>query len=137
MNSEMEYTERRFPKPIVLAEGEYEGFGYIVLSLGTHPCAYVNVGHTSLNGLHYDEVEKLGDTGAHGGLTYSNRKVHGTDVEGWWLGWDYSHYGDRYGAGDMYLPGDSYTTAEIEFQCRDVIDNLGKLVLKAGNGGRK
>lgn len=39
---EMEYQNTRV-KQYRLADGEYKGFRYYVLSLGTHPCAYVDV----------------------------------------------------------------------------------------------
>lgn len=39
---EMEYTNIRI-KPIRLATGTYKGFWYYVISMGTHPCAYVDV----------------------------------------------------------------------------------------------
>lgn len=131
MNKEMEYYEKRFPEPVVLAEGEYEGFKYIVLNLGTHPCAYVNVGHTWLKGLNYWDVEKLENNIVHGDFTYSSERVRGTDITGWWLGWDYSHYGDQYGKGDFGLYGRKYTTAEIEFECRNAIDQLKKIAAAA------
>ena len=37
-------------QPEQLAVGEYKGFDYYVLSMGTHPCAYIDVTDTDLNG---------------------------------------------------------------------------------------
>lgn len=102
---EMEYTKDRLDSPVLLAEGRHLGYHWVILSFGTHPCAYVQI----TNEEHpyylkqYDN-EKV-DISVHGGLTYSRRYLKIPDEDGkiaqynggWWLGWDYAHGGDYIG----------------------------------------
>lgn len=90
---EMVYTKER--KIEVLATGYYFGLLYYVLSLGTHPTAYVKIPKdnwlcTVKN--YYDiPVE------CHGGLTFRDDHLYISDnqkIEGEFIGWDYAHCGD-------------------------------------------
>ena len=64
---EMIYSATRINPPEMLADGEYKGFHFYVLNLGTHPCAYIDVTETNLNGKDYTDI----DINCHFGLTYS------------------------------------------------------------------
>lgn len=90
---EMEYSKDRLEKAKVLAEGKLNGFQFVILNLGAHPCCYVAINKDSkLFGLDYD----LLPIRCHGGLTFANDKIHTYDESGevYWFGWDYGHHGD-------------------------------------------
>lgn len=65
----------------------------------------------------------------HGGLTFGdkiptkNKSVQGF-TKGWWIGWDYAHYGDytpmSFGIGE----GKVWQHEEIEKDCKNVIRQL-------------
>ena len=90
---EMIYSADWLNPPERIAEGEYKGFNYYVLSLGTHPCAYVDVTNTKLHGEDYDDI----DIECHYGLTYAEERLTTVEKKGWFIGWDYAHYGDYAG----------------------------------------
>ena len=55
-------------------------------------CGYVNIGHTSLRNVDYDNI----DVWCHGGLTYGSSRLNGHEAKSkdWWIGWDYAHFMD-------------------------------------------
>lgn len=122
---EMIYSAKRLNPPEMLADGEYNGFHFFVLSLGTHPCAYIDVTETDLNGKDYADI----DISCHFGLTYSREYLNTVDKKGWFIGWDYAHYCDFAGY-ELEMPigirtgGKKWTTAEIVNECKQVIDQL-------------
>ena len=127
---EMVYSANRID-PERIAEGTYKGFDYYVLNLGTHPCAYVDVTETLLNGKEYDSIEIQ----CHGGLTYSRDYLSTVDKQGWFIGWDYAHYNDYAGyeimfPSDLQSGGKRWTTEEIVDECKDVIDHIDKLIIR-------
>ena len=122
---EMIYSAKRLKSPEMLEDGEYKGFHFYVLNLGTHPCAYVDVTETDLNGKDYVDI----DISCHGGLTYSEEYLSTVDKKGWFIGWDYAHYDDFAGY-KLEMPvgirtnGKRWTTAEIVEECKQVIDQI-------------
>lgn len=121
---EMNYLQER--KDEVLDSESYKGYQFVILSLGTHPTAYVKVPETHpYYEIDYDEC----DISCHFGLTYGRNYLRTPDEEltGWWLGWDYAHYTDfaGYYEGNERLGGlKKWTTEEIKQECFDVIDQL-------------
>lgn len=121
----MEYTENRCVK--VIAENIYNGYHYMVISYGTHPCAYVELpkDHPYYN-KEYDSM----DIACHGGLTYSNMNYgckENVYKEGFWIGWDYAHYGD-YTCGTFVDPDEKkWTTEEIICEAKRVIKQLEEI----------
>lgn len=121
---EMIYSANRID-PERIAEGTYKGFDYYVLNLGTHPCAYIDVTETLLNGKEYGDI----DIQCHGGLTYSRNYLPTVDKKGWFIGWDYAHSCDFIGY-ELEMPivirtnGKRWTTAEIVNECKQVIDQI-------------
>lgn len=116
---EMIYTNNRHSHE-QLASGTFLGYNYYVLSLGTHPCAYVEIPkNNKFFGKDCDDISIV----CHGGLTYVGRQLATVDHEGWFIGWDYAHYGDYSG----YLPPSlndrctQYTTIEMVEDCKQVI----------------
>ena len=122
---EMIYFAKWLNPPEMLADGEYKGFHFYVLNLGTHPCAYIDVTETDLNGKDYVDI----DISCHGGLTYSEKYLRTVDKKGWFIGWDYAHCCDFSGY-ELNMPvhvrtsGKRWTTAEIVEECKQVIDQI-------------
>lgn len=132
MMKQMEYGWER--KNVVLANGMYLGYEWVVKSLGTHPCAYVKIpkGYPSMT---FDDFEREIDV--HGGITftsYSGLRIDdsGNALDGVWIGWDYAHAGDADGLFMKLkkdgLPVDAggkcWTTKEMIADCHDVINQL-------------
>ena len=114
--------------PEQIAAGTYKGLDYYVLSFGTHPCGYVNVAGTKLYCKDYYDI----DIECHGGLTYANKNLRTTNIVGWFIGWDYAHYGDYMGGDSLYLfdltsCGKRWTTEEIVEECKNVIEQIIRL----------
>ena len=104
-----------------LLRGEYRGFEYRIMDLGTHPTAYVKIpkGHP----LYKKDWEKIENIEVHGGLTYGRNYLMGGNgkLDGWWIGWDYAHYRDHMGY-DPETVGKRWTTEEILRDVTSVID---------------
>ena len=79
--------------PIQEERFEYKGVSCVVLFMPTgHRCGYVALpkGH-KFYGSDFDSIE----VECHGGLTYSeNRLHHQDDKDVWWIGFDCGHYCD-------------------------------------------
>ena len=92
---EMIYQAER--KIEILDTGYCVGLLYYILNLGTHPCAYVRIPKThKFYKKYYDDI----DIDVHGGLTYSRDYLwisENEKIKGWFIGWDYAHYGDYLG----------------------------------------
>lgn len=110
-----------------LAKEVYKGYEFAVMSLGTHPCCYIKLpqGHKYYE-THYNDIPLE----VHGGLTYGEKSLQVIrnvfDESGYWIGWDYAHYGDYYGASSHEL-GKRWSIEELEKECRDAIDQLSKM----------
>ena len=119
----MVYRKER--KAEVLAHSTYMGYEFAIISLGTHPCAYIGIpeGHR-LYGKPYRH-SAFEDFPVHCGLTYSQKGVRGLMQDKWVLGWDYAHTCD-------YMPipcmdeGRRWTTDEIFEEVRAAIEAVIK-----------
>lgn len=119
------YNKNRLGSTEQIAAGTYKNFDYYVLNLRTHPTAYVDVSDSLLNGVCYDDI----DIYCHGGFTYSESTLKTVDKKGWFIGWDYAHYGDYINYGDtslnnMFSNDKKWTTEEIVEECKNVIDQI-------------
>lgn len=114
-----------------LAHGSYRGVEFVVMSLGTHPTAYIGP-ESSFRGFDPD------DLCCHGGCTYESPDIKKENGElysngKYWYGWDYAHLGDYYGGYDELLSSSrskKWTTEEIIEDIIVCIDSLyrhGKL----------
>ena len=122
---EMTYGINR--KIEVLDTGFCFGLLYYILSLGTHPVAYIKIPKEhKLYEKDYDEIYKDINIEVHGGLTYSANHLWISEkqkIDGWFIGWDYAHYGDYAGYEEM-MPvelrtgGKKWTTQEIQEEVR-------------------
>lgn len=116
---EMIYQENRIP-PVRLADGVYRSVPFYVLSLGTHPCAYVDIAPLGLHAINERDID------CHGGITYHRDYLATVDHEGNFLGWDYAHYTDYSGSLPFLDFGNSkrWATAEMVAECVAVIDQI-------------
>ena len=116
----------------LLYKGNYKGYDYYILNLGTHPTAYIEIpkGHKFYK-KHYDRI----DLNVHGGLTYSDSELMGIKSNSWFIGWDYAHAGDYMGfyTDEMFLDCPSllsekqWTTEEIIKDCENAIDQITEM----------
>ena len=125
---EMVYEKTRHDATRI-ANGICKGFPYYVLSMGTHPCAYVDV----------SDMEDALDTNridCHGGITYSDNHLATVDGEGWFIGWDYAHWDDYNGMIPKCFSENFklWTTQEIVEECKNVIDQIVELRSHKGGG---
>lgn len=106
----------------ILDVGTIDGYDYVIMSYGTHPCAYVK----TQNEQYVDE----NDIDVHGGITFNGGRDFGCG-RNHYIGWDYAHCGDYCGL-DMMLPPEyitddkKWTTEEILEDVKDVIKQLKK-----------
>lgn len=130
---EMVYKNRFSRGKTVLDKGFFKNYEYIILSLGTHPCAYVCIDSDNpFYKKHYDDIPIR----VHGGLTFAEDKLHRVleysekykcDTlqlmqRDWIIGWDYGHYGDY---NTMIDPtGTKHTTQEIKEEVKYAINQL-------------
>lgn len=82
--NEMIYQNRMTYK--ILALGEFDNYEYKIVSMGTHPCAYVKL---PADNIYYRHSYRNIPIYVHGGLTYSKK-----EKDGFWIGWDYMQCGD-------------------------------------------
>ena len=113
----------------VLYDGVYEGHKFAILSLGTHPTAYVEC---KLKDCCSYGDERLDDIQVHGGFTYFDKTRWGDLDDIYYLGWDYAHYMDYAGWEEIYplelrTSGRRYTTKDIFDEVKSVIEQLIKV----------
>ena len=113
-------------KTEVLYCGEYKGHKFAILSLGTHPTAYVE--NKLPNCTSYDD-ERLDDVSVHCGFTYCDKAYWDDEEKALFLGWDYAHFRDFSGYFFKYpaMMDDTskkWTTIEIFDEVKSVINQL-------------
>lgn len=118
--------------PKLCALGEYKGRTFIVIYVGTHPCAYVAC-ETDLY-KQQDEQENFSSL-VHGGFTWYGslghwtRYFHNVDpkiLAKKYVGWDYAHFGDysRFYEDGMWEKPDDFT----KWTTDDLIDCIVNLI---------
>lgn len=128
---EMEYTGKMAVD--VLGQGEIDGYGWAIISHGTHPCAYVSPPEEHPAAKMYRNFRWTSldlTTKVHGGITYAKFGLLDVDPKGkrFWLGWDYAHHGDYVDYGVLPpWPGKKWTTKEIFAQVEESIRELKKV----------
>lgn len=116
----------------IILTSDYKGWTYSIITFGTHPCAYVDVKNTMFDGKFYADIP----IECHGGLTYSADYLPITNDKGWFIGWDYAHWGDLFYSqynivmGVIDIVSKEWTIDEVEEECKNVIDQLIKLTEK-------
>ena len=115
----MNYGERT--TGYLLAQGSLAEYNYYVITLGTHPCAYVTVPKSHPLHMKLDDLEAYID--CHGGITFDGRHERFGIME-YCIGWDYAHYGDWVGEFGRDEEDTKYTTEELIAECMYVIGQL-------------
>lgn len=111
----------------VLLEGTYKGYQFYILSLGTHPTAYIEIPKESkLFGKDYGDI----NISVHGGLTYSSNHLQDIKKDTWFIGWDYAHLGDYFGLDSLFdtdinRKSKKWTTEEI---FEDVVNAIEQII---------
>lgn len=123
----------------VLYEGTYHGYHFVIVSYGTHPCAYVEVPKSHpWYGKSYSNEDVEDNIYVHGGLTFSSDLNHVLGKRGenrWFFGWDYAHAGDYLGyhfdtklfdpkTVEVFLHDKQWTTDEIYNDVKSVIKQI-------------
>lgn len=133
---EMKYSSSY--KEELLDSGEYKGYKYYIISLGWHPCAYIEIPiENEAYGCTY-QCYPVNGIQCHGGIRYSKSmlsfpEVHG---QGWFIGWDYAHHGDFSGI-ISFAKGKQWTVAEIIKDVHCVIEQLKGEMKHGGNSNRR
>ena len=128
---EMKYQSQF--KSEVLDTGFCFGLLYYIMNLGTHPTAYIKIpeGHR----LYVKTDEKIyQEVDVHGGITYINDSItieNNQKIDGWFIGWDYGHYGDYMGIEELVpmefrIGGKKWTTQEIYKELREACYQIQK-----------
>lgn len=120
---------RRLSKPIILAHNDYKGVEFLVISFGTHPCAYVRLKEEWGIGKFSDtEWERKRDAiNCHGGISYDGgppctlRGDLAYDNTRW-IGWDYHHSGDWVG------PGGASNVGAIKWETRTIVEECLRVI---------
>ena len=130
---EMIYENRINHNKVILDKGFFKDYEYIILSLGSHPCAYVCIdSNNPFYNQDYDDIP----IDVHGGLTFADNTLYRvlqysekykcdtlqTIKRDWIIGWDYGHYGDYNKILDP--TGIKYTTQAIKNEVEYVINQL-------------
>ncbi len=113
----------------VLATEEYKGFRWWIISLGTHPCAYVELANRPKEYIKKD----FSEISIHGGITYvgndlwleesGKSSIKNTLI----IGWDYAHCLDFYP--HINDDGRRYPTEEIFEDVKSCIEQIINLNL--------
>ena len=125
-------------KPEILHQEERDNFRIMILSFGTHPCAYIGVPNDSpLVNLDYGLLDNF--INVHGGFTFG---CQGSDerypfIAGYyWYGWDYAHLDDWLGCHfedewikDLWqaIRPKKWTTEEIYEHCLVALEQFKQL----------
>ena len=124
---EMVYSSNRICE--VLHKGEYKGYKFCIMNLGTHPTAYVECKLENCNSYGDDRLDEIS---VHGGFTFLGNAYWDKEDKTLYLGWDYAHYMDYAGyelnfPSQMWCEGcKKWTTAEIFEEVKSVIVQLIK-----------
>lgn len=132
--TEILYTN--IDKREVIASGIYENIPYMIINMGTHPCAYIRIPDDSKYAkMEYDCIPLIVHgslTAKYSGLTIGARSLvldtYKLVAEGIWIGWDYAHFGDWYGDG-IQLDDNriKWTTDDILDEVFDAIRQFNSL----------
>ena len=128
---EMKYQSQF--KSEVLDTGFCFGLLYYIMNLGTHPTAYIRIpkGHK----LYEKNVDKIyQEVVVQGVIKYKHDSItieNNQKIDGWFIGWDYGHYGDYMGIEELVpmefrIGGKKWTTQEIYKELREACYQIQK-----------
>lgn len=131
---EMKYSSKRIIE--ILDKGNFKGFNYYIMNLGTHPTAYIEIPkeHKLFNKTDYEVYDYI-DLEVHFGLTYSRNYLYINEkqkLDGWFIGWDYAHCDDYTGyeeimPDELKTNGKKWTTEEILEEVKRAINQLNDM----------
>lgn len=110
-----------------LDHGEYNGYEYVIMSLGTHPTAYVGIPGAEANVIFQEEdLEESDHINVHGGITYENSFIRDENKNEysngkWWIGWDYAHLYD-------YMPDNDYGQYRKKWTTEEILEDVKSVV---------
>lgn len=126
----MIYGER-ISTPEILDSGCIDGYKYCILSLGSHPTAYISLPPDSkVKSVVNDCKDDLCNIiSVHGGWTFGPDRLSVLDTDDLYYGWDYAHCDDYiyYPKGLMEFPDmglKKWTTEEVLDEVEHVIHEL-------------
>lgn len=119
----------------LLDSGKIFGFEYFIMSLGMYPTAYIKIPEKHpFYKKDYEDIYYECDIDVNGGLTYSEDYLiisKTKKIEGWFIGWDYGHYGDYCAFGGLFdIDGKKWTTEEIRQEVFTACEQLNRMVNK-------
>lgn len=126
----------------VLDTGYCLGLLYFILNLGSHPTAYIKIPE---NSKYYGKDMGEIDLNVHEGVTYVNDYLYisaNQKIDGWFIGWDYAHYGD-YAGYEKLLPqefrtgGKKWSTQEIYQEVREACYEIQNKKEEVKNGNKE
>ena len=127
------YARARYRDPLLIRMDYYRGYFYYILSLGTHPTAYVQLDNEK-NKLYGKTMEELDYIQCHGDITYSESYLISEYMakgdnryfvkDSWVIGWDYNHAGDFDGGRYCDIQCKKWTVNEIVDECKCVIEQI-------------
>lgn len=112
-------------------KGNYKGYKYVIVSYGSHPCAYVKVPSNShICTMSWNSVEE--SIAVHGGITFHGNLLHVGigSLDDHYMGWDYAHCGDYFLCNSYLSNGKQWELDEVKDNCIDVVKQLIKLEAK-------
>ena len=126
---EVNYESDKFE---ILDIGKYKGKDYVIIYVGSHPCAYVECDidyYNECNNPNYDEPAHCGFT-FYGSLSHWEKKEILDEktkqfFDRYFIGWDYAHLGD-YTKFKIFKCDKKWTTEEILENVKEVIEWLRK-----------
>lgn len=134
MNEFKEMIYQKEQKRELLGYGTYKGYKFYILSLGTHPVAYVEIPKTHpLYDRHFIDWDYYDNIGVHGGITYTENHLYLPNgmLKGWFIGWDYNHCNDynellrnHFKLFDSDNFNKKWTTKEVYEDVKSVINQL-------------
>lgn len=126
---QMIYQKDRITPGEILFEDTYKNIDFVIVSYGTHPCAYIKIPESNkYYNIDYLKADELLNFPVNGGLTFYGG-LSKLNKDGRWYGWDYAHCGDYCGYEEAFLEdlrtgGKKWTTEEIYEEVKAAIDIL-------------
>lgn len=120
----------------ILDEGVIDGYHYVIVSYGSHPCAYVEIPKT--HHFYHCDYSDI-NVRVHGDLTYDGEldfvEPHSSNF---YFGWDYAHCCDYCANLKKFYPNPEeyenthkhWTTKEILVDVKDVIRQIKSYEVK-------
>lgn len=107
----------------LVGSGEWKGYKFHIVTVGTHPNAYIELNQKEIK-MPWERILEV-----HGGVTYHERSCHYSfpEMNGKaMVGWDYAHCCDYHISSLGERTGKKWTSDEIVDECVSVIEQIIK-----------